>query len=84
MTDTKRRRPVTVCTVCGAPGYDANLHGKRCGRKIDGKRCSGSTNVAIGEKDWEECPSCGATGYASEKRCDQCSGSGWIYVRGLG
>lgn len=83
MTNEKRQIPATACTKCRTPGRDANLAGNQCGRKIDGNRCTGSVSVAIGARDWQECPSCGATGLVHGDKCDQCDGWGWIYVRGL-
>jgi hypothetical protein len=83
MTNDKRPMPVTVCTNCRTPVRNANLADKQCGRKIDGKRCTGTVSVAIKEGDWKECPSCGATGRVQDDKCDQCDDWGWLYVRGL-
>jgi DnaJ-class molecular chaperone len=77
----KLNKPVTICTNCGAPGYHIGLASGKCGRMIGRKRCKGTNQSAIGEKDWAECPSCTATGQKGDKTCRQCDGSGWLYVR---
>jgi hypothetical protein len=79
--------PVTVCTVCHAPGHIIAAVSQRCSRvyKRNGKqdRCQGVMQSAIGVMDWGECPSCNATGWegALSKRCTQCDSAGWIFVR---
>lgn len=73
--------PVGVCGRCGATTRSAASINNPCGRRIDGKRCAGSFGSAIGEKDWEGCPTCAKTGRVDGARCEQCEGDGWIFVR---
>jgi hypothetical protein len=79
--------PVTVCTVCHTPGNNIAAVSERCSRvyKRDEKqdRCQGVMQSALDVKDWRECPSCNATGWEGglSKRCTQCDGGGWIFVR---
>jgi hypothetical protein len=51
-------KPSTSCTKCGAPGYDIDWANEKCGRMVNRKRCRGTNQSAIGDKDWAECPSC--------------------------
>jgi len=46
---------------------------------LNGKRCKGTNQSAIGENDWLECPSCAAAGYEGNNLCQQCRGDGWIF-----
>ena len=78
----KRRKPLTVCTVCSTPGYYFVLANVKCSRSIGTKRCEGFIRVAIRQNDWAECPSCLATGSEGNKVCNQCVlGSGWLFIR---
>jgi hypothetical protein len=78
----KRRKPLTVCTTCSTPGYYFVLANVKCCRRIGTKRCEGFIQVAIGTKDWTECPLCLATGRDGNKVCSQCFlGSGWQFLR---
>lgn len=83
MTSSKLRTPVAVCAVCGAYTRNDNFINQRCGHTVAGKRCKGAYGDAQQEKDWEECPSCNATGRVQGDKCSQCEGFGWIFVRGL-
>ena len=84
MTD-KLRMPCTSCTYCRVVGYDISRSNTACRRVLDrkGKKCKGSISSAINIGDWEECPSCDATGTSGGETCTQCSGAGWIFVRGM-
>jgi len=75
----KRPKPVTSCTKCGAPGYEIALANGKCGRMVNWKRCKGTNQSAIGDKDWIECPSCEAFGYEGYPQCSQCGGPGWLF-----
>jgi hypothetical protein len=78
----KRRRPCTSCTKCRAPGYHISLTKGRCGRIVDGERCTGIIQSAVQVNDWAECPSCAGTGWEGDKTCSHCDGrSGWLFVR---
>ena len=77
----KRPKPVTVCTDCGAPGYDVKLSTGSCGRMVRGKRCRGTNQSAIGDNDWRECPACAASGYEGVAQCGECDGFGWFFQR---
>jgi hypothetical protein len=77
----KRPKPVTSCTKCGAPGYNIALANEKCGRIVNSKRCKGTNQDAIADKDWTECPSCEACGYEGSPQCSQCGGPGWLFQR---
>ena len=85
----KLRVPVTVCTVYHSPGHNIAASNGQCPKvyNYNGKqnRCRGIMGSAIGVDDWMECPSCGATGSETltGKRCTQCEGEGWLFVRGI-
>jgi hypothetical protein len=82
-TMNKRRRPVAICTRCGAI-YSVEGINQRCGRTVNGERCGGAISSALNkDTDWEECPTCGATGDKGRVICAQCSGSGWLFVRDM-
>jgi hypothetical protein len=83
-SESKLRQPVAVCTVCGTVSHTATVINGPCGRMFGGKKCKGifgSANIG----DWEECPSCAATGWKNGRHCDQCdqcsNSCGWLYVR---
>ncbi len=76
-----RQLPVTVCTNCGAHGYNIQLANRRCGRIVSGKRCEGMNQRASLERDWAECPTCAATGFEGKRYCRHCDGSGWVFMR---
>lgn len=82
MTERKQRIPAAVCTVCGAYTRDVNSINQQCGHKPDGKRCKGTYGGAQQDSDWEECPTCKATGRTEAGKCERCDGWGWIYARG--
>jgi hypothetical protein len=77
----RRPKPSTSCTKCGAPGYDIDLANEKCERMVNRKRCRGTNQSAIGDKDWARCPSCEALGYRDDPQCSQCGGPGWLFVR---
>jgi hypothetical protein len=65
------------------PGYYFVLANVKCDRRIGTIWCKGIIQVAIGKKDWTECPSCLATGREGNKACNQCIlGSGWLFLGG--
>jgi len=78
----KRPRPVTVCTDCGAPGYDVKLSTGSCGRMVRGKRCNGTNQRAIGDS-WKECLTCAPFGYVGPAQCSVCDGFGWVCAEAL-
>ena len=78
----KMNVPVAVCTVCHTYSRNVATINCQCGNKFNGKRCKGVWGSALNESDWEECPSCEATGNESNRECEQCEGFGWIYCRG--
>ncbi|HEY1423525.1 MAG TPA: hypothetical protein VGF20_08740 [Candidatus Acidoferrum sp.] len=77
----KREQPVTCCTECGGAGYNIRVANGRCCRTIAGQRCNGNNASALNSSDWEECPTCLATGYYRNKECPQCRGAGYLFVR---
>ncbi|MCG8016310.1 MAG: hypothetical protein JAY97_08850 [Candidatus Thiodiazotropha sp. 'RUGA'] len=77
----KRNMPVGSCTICGETTFNACRINERCSATYNGKRCNGAYGSALKEEDWEECSSCNAVGRISSKRCIQCDGVGWIFVR---
>ena len=79
-TDQKPQ-PVAVCTRCGAVSYSPEVVNGQCAQITAGKRCTGVNGSALSKTDWEPCPACLATGHRNEKRCGQCDGAGWLYVR---
>lgn len=77
----KKPRPVAICTRCGAI-YSLSGVNERCGRTVTGnKRCGGGISSALNDNDWEECPSCAATGDKGGAICASCAGTGWLFVR---
>lgn len=79
-TPTKER-PVAVCTVCGAFGYNTRNIGARCGKPEGGRRCMGVRARATDSDNWVRCPKCASTGRLGDDQCDHCAGSGWLYAR---
>lgn len=77
----KREKPVAVCTRCGAYSRRVEVINQRCSNVYGRKRCKGVWGSALNYNDWEECPTCEATGRESSGRCSQCDGFAWIYVR---
>jgi DnaJ-class molecular chaperone len=77
----KRDLPVTVCTECGAAGYERRVIDGRCCKTIDEGRCNGANASAMQDGDWEECSYCEATGYYRNKECPRCKGVGYRFVR---
>jgi len=79
----KLPRPVARCTDCGHASRDLRVINGPCGQRVEGKRCGGVNGSALNTFDWEECPSCHATGREAGARCGQCEGDGWLYVRDM-
>jgi len=77
----QKPQPVAVCTRCGAVSYSMDQINGQCAQVTVGKRCTGVVGGASNKADWEACPACVATGTKNEKRCGQCDGAGWLYVR---
>ena len=77
----QKAQPVAVCTRCGAVSYSPDQINGQCTQVMAGKRCTGVNGSALNAVDWEACPACLATGTKNEKRCGQCDGTGWLYVR---
>ena len=81
MNIEKRGKPLTVCTNCSMPGYYYVLAGVKCCLRIGTELCDGIIQIAIGTKDWTECPSCSATGREGNKECSECVlGCGWLFL----
>ena len=77
----KGPKPVTSCTKCGAPGYNIALANGKCGRVVNSKRCEGTNQSAIGDKDWPSVHLVTSCGYEGSPQCSQCGGPGWLFVR---
>jgi len=77
----QKPQPVAVCTRCGTVSYSMDQINGQCAQVTAGKRCTGVNGRALSGTDWEACPACVATGTKNEKRCGQCDGAGWLYVR---
>ncbi len=74
----KKRMPVAVCTKCREhTGYVEQI-GKRCYRKIDGRKCGGVLRAVPDPDEWQECSACTATGWIEGSRCGSCEGHGWL------
>lgn len=78
----QKPQPIAVCTRCGAVSYSQAQISGQCVQVTLGKRCTGVVGSAPNQADWEACPGCLGTGTRNEKRCGQCDGAGWLYVRG--
>jgi hypothetical protein len=65
----KRPRPLTSCTHCGATGHSSELSNVRCAHMMNGKRCRGTNQSATGKRDWNQCQSCGGSGYETTNQC---------------
>lgn len=90
-----KRRPIAVCTRCGAVRYDAASINQPCAIQLSVagklKRCPGCYGSALRSDDWEECSNCNGTGVSDnappglrspgDLRCVPCQGSGWLFVR---
>lgn len=81
MTINKKNPPVAVCTDCKEYSNNIALVNERCGKVYNGKRCKGVWGSANNVGDWEECPTCHATGREGSAKCSQCDGYGWLYRR---
>jgi hypothetical protein len=88
----KKRKPVAVCTRCGAYSLAAECINQPCRRPVGrNKKCNGCWGSALNIGDWETCHYCKGTGdpprddiVAQTDRtsvCTSCRGTGWIYVR---
>lgn len=75
------KKPVAVCTRCGAITRNVAAINQPCRRVINGRKCKGVFGSALCENDWELCPSCNGTGIEGRSQCSQCEGAGWIFVR---
>ena len=73
--------PVAVCTACHFYSRNPNAINERCENKFNGKRCKGVWRSALSNGDWEECPTCKASGKEEHSRCSQFEGFGWLYCR---
>jgi len=74
------KRPVAVCTQCGAYIENPAAIDFRCDRKHAEKRCDGVLRDAIEDHEWERCAFCAGTGRAGDRPCVECQGSGWAYI----
>jgi hypothetical protein len=82
--EPQQRTPVAVCSKCGAVSHNPTVINRPCGRMFGQKKCKGVFGSALNIGDWQECPSCAATGWKNGRRCDQCRDScGWLFVRGM-
>lgn len=78
----KQPKPCAVCTDCGRPSYSLSAINNPCGRSIGFKKyCKGVKGSALNDNDWAECPTCHGEGSQVGKKCEQCDGAGWIFVR---
>jgi len=80
-TRSKRPKPVAECSRCRMVQHDDRYINKRCYKQIQGRRCEGVFVSMLGEGDWKECQSCGATGRDNGGRCMSCDWIGWINTR---
>jgi len=76
----KLPRPEAVCTRCRAYTREVQSINQRCPNHVGGKRCQGVFRSALGESDWEECPTCQTTGRDGNGICARCEGFGWNFV----
>jgi len=79
-----QKKPLAVCTACGAVSYIATLINGPCGRRRrDGNRCRGINDSALNETDWATCDGCAGSGRVGDggSPCDRCDGVGWLFVR---
>lgn len=76
----KKRRPVAMCTRCGAFVYETAQIDQLCTKRPNGKRCLGAFGSSLLVAGWNECPECQATGVSNHERCRECDGSGWSFV----
>lgn len=79
--DKKTSKPVAVCKKCGSYYSHTEAINQNCSKTINGNRCKGTNRSALHPDDWEECPTCHATGREKGGLCTQCDGVGWRYVR---
>jgi len=71
--------PAGRCTRCGAITRDRDRLLRRCGRLIGYRPCKGVFLGRLGERKWDECDLCHATGReVAGARCKQCGGDGWM------
>ena len=76
MPQFKKRKPLAICSVCGAfTGEHRDLN-HRCRRSHQGRRCWGTFKSNLGLV-WEECLGCHAIGRVGSEICVECSGWGW-------
>jgi len=77
----KKFPPVSRCTACGTTSDFIGSPNTKCHQVFGNRKCKGSMRSSMAPGDWEECPSCSATGRTENKRCEQCNGDGHLYVR---
>ena len=76
------RKPIAVCTDCGGVSYNATVVNGPCGGQLrSGDTCKGGMESALNESDWLECPRCSAAGDVDSRKCVECEGVGWHFVR---
>ncbi len=78
----KREQPVAECRECRSVSRRMEQINLRCSEQISGKLCKGYYRSMLGPGDWKECHRCSATGRTDTERCIECTGEGWICVRG--
>ncbi len=72
----KKRKPLAVCTVCGAYTDDVAYVNSRCNKVVTGRRCSGVFRAGLGQV-WVECQECKGFGQVGSISCSECKGFGW-------
>ena len=73
---SKAPRPRGRCTRCGKTTRSPTSINEACTDHY----CRGSFRSAVGVNDWSECPTCAATGWTGNVRCQHCQGDGWHYA----
>jgi hypothetical protein len=76
-----KEMPCAFCAKCRA-AY-TSVSQLKCTRPgaTRSKRCNGAITLALSGTDWEECPSCYATGRELGEECGHCGGTGWLFAR---
>jgi hypothetical protein len=80
-----RRRPLAVCTSCGALDFQSQPIGALCAVKRNGKQCRGFIASAAELGIWERCLYCENTrSLKKTKNCSHCCGGRWRCVAPAG
>jgi hypothetical protein len=76
MRQTKKLKPLAVCTLCRTLIEPQQRVNQRCSNVVTGRRCAGTFRSDLSFV-WDPCRGCDATGRLGSLACNECAGHGW-------